>query len=97
MVLVVKSDGSIRICGDYSVIVNAVSRLENYPLPRVEDLFTAMTGGKLFSKLDLTQAYQQLLLAEDSKKYTTNKSTKGLFQYQRLPFGISSAPAIFKR
>ena len=97
IVPVVKSDGSIRICGDYSVTVNAVSRLDNYLLPRVEDLFTVMTGGNLFSKLDLTQAYQQLLLAEDSKKYTTINTTKGLFQYQRLPFGISSAPAIFQR
>ena len=77
--------------------VNAVSRLDNYPLPRVEDLFTAMTGGKPFSKQDLTQAYQQLLLVEDSKRYTTINTTKGLFQKQRLPFGISSAPAIFQR
>ena len=56
-----------------------------------------MTGGKPFSKQDLTQAYQQLLLAEDSKRYTTINTTKGLFQKQRLPFGISSAPAIFQR
>ncbi len=97
IVPVVKTDGSIRVCGDYSVTVNAVSKLDNYPLPRVNDLFTAMSGGVLFSKLDLTHAYQQLQLSEDSKKYTTINTTKGLFQYQRLPFGISSAPAIFQR
>ena len=45
----VKSDGGIRICGDYSVTVNAVSKLDRYPFPRVEDLFTAMSGGKYFS------------------------------------------------
>ena len=94
---VTKSDGTIRICGDYSVTVNAVSKLDSYPLPRVEDLFTAMSGGTLFTKLDLSHAYQQLLLAEESKKYTTINTTKGLFQYERLPFGISSAPAIFQR
>ena len=94
IVPVVKTDGNIRICGDYSVTVNTVSKLDNYPLPRVDDLFT---GGVLFSKLDLTQAYQQLPLSEDSKKYTTINTTKGLFQYERLPFGISSAPAIFQR
>ena len=97
IVPVVKTDGNIRICGDYSVTVNTVSKLDNYPLPRVDDLFTAMSGGVLFSKLDLTQAYQQLPLSEDSKKYTTINTTKGLFQYERLPFGISSAPAIFQR
>ena len=92
-----KVDGSIHICGDYKVTVNAESKLDNYPLPRVDDLFTAMSGGKVFSKLDLTHAYQQVLLSESLKKYTTINTTKGLFEYQRLPFGISSAPAIFQR
>jgi hypothetical protein len=50
IVPVIKSDGSIRICGDYSVTVNAVSKLDNYPLPKVDDLFTAMSGGTLFTK-----------------------------------------------
>ena len=63
----------------------------------MEDLFTALSGGKLFTKLDHSHAYQQLLLDADSRKYTTINTTKGLFQYQRLPFGISSAPAIFQR
>ena len=94
---VVKSDGKIRICGDYSVTVNAVSKLDNYALPRVDDLFTAMSGGVIFSKLDLKHTYQQLRLSEESKKFTTINTTRGLFQYERLPFGISSAPAIFQR
>ena len=97
IVPVIKSNGTIHICGDYSVTVNAVSKLDSYPLPKVDDLFTAMSGRKLFMKLDLSHAYQQLLLAENAKKYTTINTTKGLFQYQRLPFGISSAPAIFQR
>ena len=68
---VVKSDGSIRICGgDYKVTVNAVSILEEYQIPRVEDLFAALSGGKLFSKLDLSHAYQQIVLEEDSKTFT---------------------------
>ena len=78
-------------------MVNAVAKLETYPLPKVEDLFAALSGGVLFFKLDLSHAYQQLVLEEDSRKYTTINTTKGLFQYVRLPFGISSAPAIFQR
>ena len=82
IVPILKADGSIRICGDYKVTVNAVSKLDNCPLPRVDDLFTSMSGGKVFSKLDLTHAYQQVLLSESSKKYTTINTTKGLFEYQ---------------
>ena len=93
----VKSDVSICICGDYKVTVNAVSKLEEYPLPRVEDLFAALSGGKVFSKLDLSHAYQQLVLEEDSKKFTIINTQKGLFQFERLPFGISSTPAIFQQ
>ena len=94
IVPVIKSDGNIRICGDYSV---TVSKVDSYPLPRVEDLFTAMSGGSIYTKLDLSQAYQQLKFEETSKKFTTINTTKGLYQYERLPFGIASAPSIFQR
>ena len=97
VVPVVKKDGSVRLCGDYKVTVNQVSKTDVYPLPRVEDLFASLSGGKFFTKLDLQSAYQQICLDEDSKKYTTINTDKGLFQYERLPFGISSAPAIFQR
>ena len=50
-----KTDGTICVCGDYKVTVNAVSKLDVYPLPCVEDLFTALSGGQLFSKLDLSR------------------------------------------
>ena len=76
--------------------VNQVSKTDVYPLPRVEDLFASLLGGKFFTKLDLQSAYQQICLDEDSKKYTTINTEKGLFQYERLPSGISSAPAIFQ-
>ena len=56
-----------------------------------------MTGGKQFTKLDLSHAYSQLPLEEKSKEYVTINTHKGLFRYNRLPNGISSAPAIFHR
>ena len=66
-------------------------------LPRVEDLFTMLAGGKTFTKLDMSHAYQQLLLDEESKQYVTVNTHKGLFKYNRLVFGVASSPAIFQR
>ena len=97
IVPVVKQDGSIRVCGDYKLTVNQAAQVDVYPPPLVDDLFASLAGGKSFTKLDLAQAYQQLLLDNDSRCYVTINTHKGLFQYTRLPFGIASAPAIFQR
>ena len=97
IVPVVKGDGTIRICGDYKLTVNAVAKTDSYPLPRIEDIFASLSNGKTFTKLDLAHAYQQIPVAEDTKKLTTINTHKGLFQYTRLPFGVASAPALFQR
>ena len=57
----------------------------------------SLTGGKRFSKLDLTSAYQQMLLDESSSKLVTINTHQGLYQFTRLPFGVASAPAVFQR
>ena len=98
IVPVLKADKkSIRICGDFKQTINRVSELDRYPIPKVEDLFATLSGGVLFSKIDLSQAYQQLELDEESKQYTVINTHRGLFRFNRLPFGISSAPGIFQR
>ena len=56
-----------------------------------------MSGGQKFSTLDLSQAYHQFELEENSRVYTTNNTHRGLYQYNRLPFGIHSAESIFQR
>ena len=94
---VLKPDGSVCICGDYKLTVNSVAKLDTYPQPHIDNLFTSLSGGKYFSKLDLAQAYLQLPLDEDSRKYVTINTQKGLYQYTRLPFGAASAPSIFQR
>ena len=97
IVPVMKPDKTIRICGDYKMTVNRVSKLDRYPIPRIEDLFANLSGGTSFSKLDLSQAYLQLTLDDESKQYTVINTHRGLFRYNCLPFGISSAPGIFQR
>ena len=97
IVPVLKSDGQrVRICGDYKVTVNREAKPDSYPLPYIDDLFANLSGGKVFSKLDLVSAYQQIELDENSKQYTTINISRGLFQYHRLPFGISAAPSILE-
>ena len=97
IVPVAKPNGTVRICGDYKLTVNQVSKLDNYPIPKTEDLLATLGGGEKFTKLDMSQAYQQMTLDEESRKFTTINTHKGLFQYNRLPFGVSSAPGIFQR
>ena len=97
IVPVLKSDNSIRICGDYRLTANKAAVTDCYPIPKIDSLFACLAGGKYFSKLDMSQAYAQLELEEKSKPYTVINTSKGLFKYNRLCFGISSAPGIFQR
>ena len=92
-----KGDGKMRLCGDYKVTINTAIKQDKYPIPRIEELFASLAGGKSFSKLDLSHAYLQVPLDTQSQKYVTIATHKGLFQYTRLPFGVSSAPSCFQR
>jgi hypothetical protein len=112
-----KIDSSVRICGDFKGTINPTLQAEQYPLPRIENIFSNLAGGKRFSKIDLRQAYHQSELEEEyltinasmgcfntidwcfvlPKKYLTINTFMGLFQYNRLVFGITSAPAIWQR
>ena len=92
-----KTDGSYRICGDFKATINPAMEVEQYPLPKPDDLFTAMAGGEKYTTLDLARAFLQLPLDEESSKYATVNTHKGLYRFKRLPFGAASAPAIFQR
>ena len=93
----VKQDGTVRLCGDYRVTVNKAVKVDSYPLPRVEELFAALSGGKYFTKLAMSQAYLQLPLDKQSRELVTINTHRRLFQYTRLPFGVSAAPGVFQR
>ena len=70
IVPVLKQDKvSVRICDDFKITINQASKLDRYPIPRIEDLFVKLADGKQFTHLDLSQVYQQLLLDDESKDY----------------------------
>ena len=90
-----KGDGIIKICEDYKVTVNQSLQVDQYPLPKPEDLLASIAGGAKFLKIDLTQVYLQLQLEEESREFVTMNTHIGLYRYTHLPFGISSAPENF--
>ncbi|XP_037521381.1 uncharacterized protein K02A2.6-like [Rhipicephalus sanguineus] len=77
--------------------VNQVSKKADYPLPTTDEVLSHLRGGKVFSTLDLAQAYQQLHVTPETSEILTLNTLKGLYKVKRLPFGISAAPAIFQR
>ena len=74
--------------------MNSALEVDYYPLPCPEDLFAILVGGKQFSILDLSHAYNQLILDEESRKYMVINTHHGLYAYTRLPFGVASAHAL---
>ena len=90
-------DGPVRICGDYKVTVNKVAPCDNYPIPNTSEQLATLAGGQKFSKLDLSQAYQQLELDDASRELLTISTHRGLYQPYRLQFGVHSATGIFQR
>lgn len=96
IVVVPKADGSIRLCVDCKVTINKVICTEHYPLPNINDIFANLSGFRYYAKIDLSGAYMQVRVSDDSRKYLTINTHKGLYEYMRLPFGISSAASTFQ-
>lgn len=97
IVTVVKPNKEVRICGDYRSTVNQAVLPSAYPLPTIEEMRTCFTGGRVFSKIDLAQAYQQLRVDDNTSEILTLNTTKGLFRVNRLQYGVSSCSQIFQK
>ena len=96
IVLVRKPGGGTRMCLDYRA-VNQHLAADLYPLPRLDELVEAAAGHEYYVTLDLKDAYFQVTLHENSRDLTTFSDGVSLYRFQRLPFGLSCAPAIFSR
>ena len=96
IVMVRKKDASLRMCVDYRRL-NAVTHVDAYPMPRIDDLIDGLGNARFISTLDLTRGYWQMPVAKKDRHKTAFTTSYGQFQFRMLPFGLSGAPSSFQR
>ena len=90
-----KGDGGLRPCVDYSPL-NSITIKDRYPVPSAEQLTDKLTGARVFSKLDLRNAYNQVRIAKGHEWKTAVRTQFGLYKYLVMPFGLCNAPSAFQ-
>ncbi|KAL1254368.1 hypothetical protein QQF64_016597 [Cirrhinus molitorella] len=96
IVLVHKKNGQIRLCVDYRKL-NMRTVKDAYALPNIEETFSALSGAKWFSVMDLKSGYYQVEVAEEDRHKTAFVCPLGFFEFNRLPQGVTNAPSTFQR
>ena len=97
IVVLRKSNGDIRICGDYKIGVNHKVCSDSYPKPNVEVAIHAFAGMSVFTKIDLKTAYHPIPIDNNFKEVMTINTLIGRLKWRMMPYGIKTASAIFQR
>lgn len=91
-----KKNGSVRMCIDYRTL-NSRTVPDQYTTPRIDDALDCLSGSRWFSVLDLRSGYYQIAMSEEDKEKTAFICPLGFYQFERMPQGITGAPATFQR
>ena len=91
-----KSNGGLRFCVDYRKL-NAVTKKNQYPLPLIDETLSRLGQAKIFTKLDIRQAFHRVRIHPDSVDLTTFRTRYGSYKYKVVPFGLTNGPATFQQ
>lgn len=96
ILFVKKADGKLRFCIDYRKL-NGLTCNDLYPIPRIDELLGRVSKAKIFTKLDIRQAFHRIRMHPDSEEYTTFRTRYGSYKCKVLPFGLTNGPATYQR
>ena len=93
--MLTKKDESKRFCVDFRAL-NRITKANSYPLPLIDDILALLCKAKYFSSLDLKSGYWQVLVEDNDREKTAFTCHRGLFQFNVMPFGLTTAPGVFQ-
>ncbi|BES98019.1 multicellular organismal development [Nesidiocoris tenuis] len=95
--VVAREDGKKRMCINYAQTINQFTLLDAYPTPKIDELVATVAKNRVFSTVDLRSAYHQVPILEKDKPFTAFEACNKLFQFRRIPFGVTNGVPCFQR
>src|SRR2546430_17565643 len=96
IVVVKKKNGKFQFCVNYKLL-NDITKKDNYPLPRIDELLDSLHEAQWFTTLDLASGYWQIKVKPEDQEKTAFITKFGTYEFKVMPFGLCSAPATFQR